>query len=209
LKEPAFGTFSTLSIDRTAYLYGHAWNSTEVMLAKVGIDQVLDRSKYKYWDGHKFQSDVARCKPVIENMQHGAIYRSKLFEPGTKREYVFVGCSRFRDNKVAFGASHQPEGPFEMVQLMDTYPLRTMPPGHYMHYVYPHPWAFSEEDGQLMITWSEGGVTGDVIAYKVTFAQGLNTMPEKNTSTELAKQKLGQLHHHVMRTVEKVGLRRK
>lgn len=34
--------------------------------------------------------------------------------------------------------------------------------------MFAHPWAFSEEDGELMISWSEGSMAGKVVAAKVT-----------------------------------------
>jgi hypothetical protein len=139
------------------------------MLARVNTRSVTDRSRYTYWDGKTYQSNLAKAKPVINNMQHGAIYRSKLFEQDKGRDWVFIGCSRFRDSKVRIGVSANLEGPFTIVRLINAAPLFPMPSGSYMYCIYPHPWAFKEEEGQLMITWSEGTPQGNVVAVKLQF----------------------------------------
>lgn len=184
-KEPMFGTFTTLRVGNEAFLYGHASPSDKrVMLAKVDItgnDEIMDRTRYLYWDGIKYQPDITLTKPIMDGMQHGAIFRSELFEPGTDRDYVFVGCSINGDNKVIMGTSARPEGPFEVTELMYTYALHFVPVGQYNYCVYPHQWAFDEKQGELMITWSEGGTDGQVVAVKVKLEQNPGPEPVSNT----------------------------
>lgn len=140
------------------------------MLAKVNIRWVLDRSRYTYWDGQDYQADLGMAKQVMDDVQHGAIYRSKLFEPNKGRDWVFVGCSRFGDSKVLIGVSANLEGPYTTVELMDTFSIIPMPKNSFRYCMYPHPWAFKEEEGKLMITWSEGSMNGGVVAVRVQFA---------------------------------------
>jgi hypothetical protein len=168
--EPRFGTFSTLRIGDLAYLYGHRPDTKAVMLARANVMWVLDRSRYSYWDGKRFQSDISKAAPVLENMKSGAIYRSKLFEPNKGRDWVFIGCSEYDHDKVQIGVSAQPEGPFLITNLIDAFPLKFIAQNFTRCNMFPHPWAFKEEDGQLMITWAEGSSIGNVVAVKVQFA---------------------------------------
>jgi hypothetical protein len=50
---------------------------------------------------------------------------------------------------------------------MATDPLIKQPKGSYTYCVYPHPWAFDVEKGDMMITWSSGQAEGHVVAVKV------------------------------------------
>jgi hypothetical protein len=50
-----------------------------------------------------------------------------------------------------------------MVKLMTGSPLISMPVGSFTYCMYAHPWAFDERKGDLMITWSEGGISGSVV----------------------------------------------
>jgi hypothetical protein len=72
-----------------------------------------------------------------------------------------------QDNIVKLGVSPSLEGPFNVVELIDMFPLSSMPEDWSAFCVYPHPWAYEEEDGQIMITWWEGGSEGGVIAVRV------------------------------------------
>jgi hypothetical protein len=56
------------------------------MLAKVNISLVLDRSRYTYWDGNAYQCDIGKAQQVMEDVHHGAIYHSKLFERDKGRD---------------------------------------------------------------------------------------------------------------------------
>ncbi len=140
------------------------------MLAKVNIRWVLDRSRYTYWDGQEYQADICKAKQIMEDVQHGAIYCSKLFGPNKDHDWVFVGCSRFGDNKVLIGVSANLEGPYQTAELIDTFSIIPMPKVSSRYCIYPHPWAFKEEEGMLLITWSEGSIEGGVVAVKVHFA---------------------------------------
>jgi hypothetical protein len=188
--EPRFGTFSTLTQEDNAYLFGHAHKSWKVMLARVNTRCVLDRSQYMYWDGQKYQADLGKAKAVMDDVQHGAIYRSKLFEPNKGRDWVFIGCSRFGDNKVLIGVSANVEGPYTTVALMHAFPLAPMPEEPFRYCMYPHPWAFKEEKGELMITWSEGSMNGNVVAVKVELAMTMDIgKPSRRMSQEGAYEK--------------------
>jgi hypothetical protein len=144
------------------------------MLARVHVRWVLDRSRYSYWDGKGYQGNIAKAKHVMDDVQHGAIYRSKLFEPNKGRDWVFVGCSRFGDSKVLIGVSANLEGPYTTVELMSAFSIAPMPKDSFRYCMYPHPWAFKEEEGELMITWSEGSMIGGVVAVKVQFAMTMD-----------------------------------
>lgn len=165
--EPSFGTFSAIAHDGFAYLFGHAANTTNIMLARVPINSVCSRNLYTYWDGFKYQEYLAMARPVMIGVQHGSIYKSSLFKPGTGHDWVFIGETSLADNQVRMGVSSRLEGPYEMATLMDTYPLRELPGATYQYCVYAHPWAFDEGIGEIMISWCEGTMDGKVVAVKI------------------------------------------
>lgn len=110
----------------------------------------------------------------MDKVQQGAIYQSKLFEPNKGRDWVFVGCSIFGDSKVLIGVSGNLEGPYTVVELISTFSTIPMPRESFTYCMYPHPWAFKEEEGELMITWSEGSMVGGVLAVKLQFAMTMD-----------------------------------
>ncbi len=59
------------------------------------------------------------------------------------------------------------EGPFEKLHVVCV-AQRLLGPDGYRYCVYPHPWAFREEDGELLISWCEHW-PGGVVAAKVSF----------------------------------------
>jgi hypothetical protein len=134
------------------------------MLARVLTEWAWSRGHYQYWDGAKFSRHIGQARPVLTDIQHGQIFPSTLFAPMTGRDHIFVGCNSFGDSKVLLGTSRNPEGPFTVAAIADALPLKPMPIGSYSYCVYPHPWAFDESKGDLMVTWSEGGMDGNVVA---------------------------------------------
>lgn len=105
------------------------------------------------------------CAPVLTNMQHGQIWKMKMF--GSESPWAFIGCNATGDSQVIFGRSSRPDEPFTTVKLMTADPLIKQPDSSFTYCVYPHPWAFDMDKGDLMITWSEGGMGGNVVAVKV------------------------------------------
>jgi hypothetical protein len=182
--EPRFGSFAAVHNhdDGFVYAYGHASdNSKDVMLARVLFQAVQIKVYYEYYDGHKFQTDMSKCKPVFTSMQNGSIYRSKLFEPHSGKDWVFIGCTSVMDNKVQIGVAAKPEGPWDFRVLLVARPRIVGIDQGYSHFMYAHPWAFDEADGQLMITWSEGREKGKVFAVKVTLAKTSNDTSKAST----------------------------
>jgi hypothetical protein len=102
-------------------------------------------------------------------MQHGAIYRTNMFAPEAGIKYAFIGVTRWADNGVMMGCSKSLEGPYEIFKIAAATGIDH--PDNYMYCVYPHPWAFKEEDGVMMVTWSEHW-PGGVVAAKLIFEMG-------------------------------------
>jgi hypothetical protein len=50
---------------------------------------------------------------------------------------------------------------------MDANPLISLPTGGFTYCMYPHTWAFENEVDDLLITWSEGSLAGNVVAARV------------------------------------------
>ncbi|KAI9672372.1 MAG: hypothetical protein M1817_003394 [Caeruleum heppii] len=165
--EPSFGTFSTLLEDGWVYLWGT--RAGEIFLARVRPLYALRRETYEYWNGYGYVADCGAAKPVLKDMQQGAIYRTKLFHWKLGYTHAFIGVNRFGDSKVMMGLATRLEGPYEMFPIADATGINER--GGYMYCMYPHPWAFKEEDGELMVTWSEHW-PGGVIGAKLKFDMG-------------------------------------
>ena len=164
--EPRWGTFSTLVENGYIYLWGHHHNM--VLLARVRVGLVLSRSAYEFWNGEEYTIDPRSAAPIFMNTQHGGIFRSNLFAPDSGIRYVFIGVSADGDSKINMGCSKTLEGPFEMFKIADA---RGLTQDGYTYCIYPHPWACREEDGDVLVTWSEAW-PGGVVASRLRFQMG-------------------------------------
>jgi hypothetical protein len=174
--EPRFGAFcAVIGIDKKyIFLYGHAAdNSKSVVLARVPPRRALFKKEYEYWDGNGWSSKMRECKPVFMAMQHGQIFQTDMFGRNSPFKYAFFGCNSFADSKARFGRAQEPEGPWEQIYEVEglrTYSMQPYDPAPFMYCFYPHPWAFeAKKNGDLMISWSEGGMNGSVIAEMLRF----------------------------------------
>ncbi|KAI9759893.1 MAG: hypothetical protein M4579_002018 [Chaenotheca gracillima] len=161
--EPRLGTFGTLTEDGYIYLWGHYDDA--VVLGRVGSRVADRREMYEVWDGIGYTPDLTRAEVVMNHMQHGAFWRSNMFRPGDDREYVFVGVRSWADSKILMGTAPRVEGPWDLRELCTAEPIDF--PSPFLYCVFPHPWAFKDEDGELMVTWSEHR-PGGVVAAKLT-----------------------------------------
>jgi hypothetical protein len=174
--EPRFGAFcAVLGINKEyIYLYGHTPdNLKSVVLARVPSRQAFSRKEYEYWDGNGWSSKMRESKPVLTAMQHGQIFHTDIFGQNSPFKYAFIGCNSFADSKVRFGRAQEPQGPWEQIHEVEglrTYSMQPYDPASFIYCFYPHPWAFDvKKNGDLMITWSEGGMHGSVIAELLRF----------------------------------------
>jgi hypothetical protein len=155
------------------YLYGHTPdNSKSVFLARISPRRTLFKKEYEYWDGNGWSSKMNDSKAVFTTMQHGQIFQTDMFGRDSAWKYAFIGCNSFGDSKALFGRAQQPQGPWQIheVEGLRTYSMQPYDPSPFRYCFYPHPWAFeTKRDGDLMITWSEGGMNGGVIAEKLRF----------------------------------------
>ena len=146
------------------YLWGH--HGKDILLARVSYAGIQNRNAYEYYNGEGWVADWHDAAKVMGNLQHGAIYKSRLFAPGQGTDYVFVGVSSGGDSQVLMGVAAQREGPFQFTKLFEAEGIEHKE--GYKYCIYPHPWAFDEEKGELMVTWSEHW-PGGVVAAKVKF----------------------------------------
>lgn len=163
-----------LGIERDyIYLYGHTPdNSKSVVLARVSPRSAVHKNTYQYWGGSSWSSKMSDSKPVFITMQHGQIFHTDLFGRASPWKYAFIGCTSWADSKAQFGRAMQPQGPWEIhdVKGLRTYVMQPYDPSPFRYCFYPHPWAFqTKKHGDLMITWSEGGMKGGVIAELLRF----------------------------------------
>ncbi|MCJ1370988.1 hypothetical protein MMC20_002203 [Loxospora ochrophaea] len=165
-EEPRFGGFSSCLEGNYIYLWGHHDNN--ILLARVRRDRPIARSHYEYWNGREYVKNWELAVPVLQDVQQGAVVKSTLFGPDLP--WVFVGCTRFADSKVMMGAAARLEGPWELTAVCQASGIDY--PNGYMYCMYPHVWAFEEEKGELMVTWSEP-YPGNVIAAKLKLKMGM------------------------------------
>ena len=163
--EPRIGTFSTLVEEDYIYLWGdHGKDFGDgIILSRVPKYSVDQKHCYTYWNGDSYVADWKQAKLVFENMQSGAVFKSCLF--GDRLPYVFVGCTGLGNNQLMLGASAHLEGPFDLHAIVQATGIDN--PDSIMYCMYPHPWAFDERKGELLVTWSEqwpGGVAGAKIS---------------------------------------------
>ena len=163
--EPRFGTFSSLVEGEYIYLWGDL--DGKIFLARVSKYVPTTRSAYAFWDGLSYVEALEKAMPILDGYQHGAIFKSALFS--AERPWVFVGCTKWADSRVMLGAGTSLEGPWEPIPLMAAVGVDY--PQEYMYCMYPHAWALREEEGELMVSWSEHW-PGGVVAAKVRLAMG-------------------------------------
>lgn len=155
--EPRIGTFSSLVHEDFVYLWGDYQG--KIILARVEKHRPTSRNAYRYWNGEAYVTDWRDAIPVLRDIQQGCFFRSSLF--GSERPFVFVGCTKFADSIVMMGAEACLEGPWCLSPLFQADGINQ--PNNYRYCMYGHPWAFDEENGELLVTYSEswpGGVVG-------------------------------------------------
>ncbi|KAI6250228.1 hypothetical protein HI914_01772 [Erysiphe necator] len=168
--EPRFGSFCImLGDDEYLYAYGHLTPTKDVGLSRVPIRRAAFREEYWYWNGKNWSQNIEESRPVITTMQHGQVFKTHLFGADSIYKYGFFGCNSFGDSKAILGRGVAPEGPWQMELLdLDIYALNK-DKSPFQYCFYPHPWASNERKGDLLVTWSEGGMDGNVIAVQLRF----------------------------------------
>lgn len=164
-EEPRFGTFCSLVYNDRVYLWGDL--DGKIYLARVSKYKPTSRDSYEFWDGFGYVREWQRAIPVLRDIQHGAFVHSHIF--GSDRPWIFVGCTKWADNQVMIGAECRLEGPWTLTPLFTASGIHQ--PDNYMYCMYPHPWAFNEEEGELLVSWSEHW-PGGVVGAKVKLAMG-------------------------------------
>lgn len=166
--EPHWGTFSTLVEDDHVYLWGHA--ERDVLLARVPLKCARTKAAYEYWDGQGYVKDPKDASPVMSGVAQGTIYRSRLFQSGQGRDYVFLGVSHEKTSQMLMSVAPRLEGPWtEWCELFTRPALITQEGWRYC--MYPHPWAFKEHEGELMVSWCDHGPDAFVVA-RLKFEMG-------------------------------------
>lgn len=163
--EPRIGSFSTVMHEDFIYLWGDHKGST--ILARVSKYLPTTKHAYRYWNGERYVEDWRHAVPVLQDIQHGSFFNSGLFGP--ERRWVFVGCSKFGTSMVMMGAEARLEGPWSLTPLFRADYLDQ--PQGYRYCMYGHPWAYDAEQGELLVTWSEGW-PGGVVGAKVKLVTG-------------------------------------
>ncbi|TVY18218.1 hypothetical protein LARI1_G004277 [Lachnellula arida] len=132
----------------------------DVALGRVKICEADDKTKYKYWTSHGgWTSSSAACGIVFEGMVHGQVFKTKMFGGNSPYQWAFIGCNSFADSKIQMGRAERPEGPWVIHELMGTYRIDE---GQGAGFTYCM--ASDEKKGDLCVSWSEGGMTGGVLA---------------------------------------------
>jgi len=107
------------------------------------------------------------------------------------REWVFVGCNSWADSWMYVGVAERPEGPWEVVRLIEA-PQRTPQPDFKFTYcMFAHPWAADVGKGELVVSWSEGGMRGKVCVAKVGFRREGEVVVEEDSREGNERRKEG------------------
>jgi Domain of unknown function (DUF4185) len=169
--EPRFGAFCVVTDHEYLYLYGHTPDEKKsVVLARVKVGKAYRKDEHQYWDGNNWSWRMKDSKPVFTSMQHGQIFQTDMFGRDSVWEWAFIGCNCFADSKVMMGRAMDPQGPWQIHFVEGFKAYRHVDASQdYLYCFYPHPWAFDGKKGDLMISWSEGGLNGSVIADLLRF----------------------------------------
>ncbi|KAH6709259.1 hypothetical protein BKA61DRAFT_579328 [Leptodontidium sp. MPI-SDFR-AT-0119] len=168
--EPRFGSLCVvLADDDHIYLYGQVSETDkDIRIARVHANHADIREKYEFFDSNGWNKDIRKATHIFRDMQHGQVFRSKMFGETDMYEWVFIGVNGRGDSRVQMGRAKSPEGPWD-IQMTDIQ-FHHIWPGQFVYCVYPHPWADeTHETGYLTISWSEGSMNGHVLMSKIRF----------------------------------------
>ena len=172
--EPKVGSFSCLIEGSFAYLWGEYQGN--IILARTCQYMPTSRSLYTFWNGIDYVPNYTTAAPIsgFDGIPQGQIVRSHLFSK--RKEYVFVGVSKYCDSQIRLGAAEHLEGPWEVWPVCMTKPIDQ--PNGFRYCMYPHLFASHTRKAELMVTWSEQW-PGGVVAGKVKFLTEEEVCEEK------------------------------
>ncbi|EGE01673.1 hypothetical protein TEQG_00719 [Trichophyton equinum CBS 127.97] len=162
-REPAFGSFCSVLESYYFYVWGKL--GEDIYLARVEKYEPQNRSAYEYWNGYNFTQDISTAVPVFSGYSSGTIMRSKIF--GHLYNWMFVGGTESNTPVVTIGVARDIQGPYIMHGLIKSEHVHPML--RQVHSVYAHHWAYTERDGQLLVTWNESK-TGNIVGTKLQFS---------------------------------------
>ncbi|KAH7417181.1 hypothetical protein BKA64DRAFT_768987 [Cadophora sp. MPI-SDFR-AT-0126] len=112
--EPQF-SMCAVTCGEHIYLYGQrgsgVFNSKDIYVARVHVDFADKRHFYEFYNGTEWDNNIRNCATVLQDMQHGQIFYTKMFGEGQPYTWAFVGCNAQGDSKVQMGRAMSPEGP--------------------------------------------------------------------------------------------------
>ena len=100
------------------YAYGNknVWVSTEDLLARVPVDQVLDASAWTYYAGNEtWSSNVKSAKAVFDGSSSG----SSVFFDQYLNEWVAIFSNNYADT-ISYAVASAPEGPWSAATVLAT-----------------------------------------------------------------------------------------
>lgn len=148
--EPRFGQFAVSKGEGDGYIYLWGKQLDKVFLARVHAGNVVERSKYEFYNGRCFTTEMSKMNSVLEGLACGSIFTSQIF--GHRYPWVLIGHNR-PHNEVICGRSEAPEGPFQATPIFGGLTGKTIERFHSQIIV--HPWGSREDLGQFFVTWNE------------------------------------------------------
>lgn len=115
-ERPAWGAAATIGIDGFVYLYGTSKPGDgssfgyAVQVARVPVDQVLDQTKWTYWDGYSWQGNPLAAVKVIGAVGGVSQTFSVIFQNG--KTYAISKRDEAIGNDLVVWVADAPEGPF-------------------------------------------------------------------------------------------------
>ncbi|MET0467961.1 MAG: DUF4185 domain-containing protein, partial [Aeromicrobium sp.] len=159
---PTWGAAATVVGD-AVYLYGTSRESDAgfgwgVSVARVKLLDVTDQSKWRYWDGQRWQRDAGRASTLI-GQADGVSQTFSVFREGD-RWYALSKRADFIGTDLVVWTAPGPTGPFTAAPAVAQIPstaseLRYMP--------LAHPGLFPK-DGTMVVSVSRNTADGDVQA---------------------------------------------
>lgn len=185
---PQFGQNAVVKDDDWIYAIGSIKDHQNGMArVKVGSDP-SKRKNYQYWgkkgwmDELKNNDDLA---PILPSLGQGQVVKMPGHGPHGM-SLMAVSCEKWPTGQVMVAWADKMTGPWYSHGLGEA-PKHWPDKTNLRYAMFPHPWAFDWNKGELLVTYSDDGqMGGSVIALRIKF---LVCTPEEEAARDKQKGK--------------------
>lgn len=167
---PQFGNIACVADDGWVYCIGGMKGGNAMARARHGSD-LSKGSSYQFWcnpgEWRDSQPPREELKPILGCLGQGQVMKLPGHGPNGK-SWMVLCCEKWPTGKIIVGWADRIEGPWDWKSMGEC-------PKHWdgttMRYaMFPHPWAYDWNKGELAYTWSDNGqMGGAVFLGKITF----------------------------------------